>query len=40
VSFAPPNNFGMGSASAFILALMVGLMALAYMRLVYRRVTL
>jgi multiple sugar transport system permease protein len=40
VSFAPPNNFGMGAASAFILALMVGLMALAYMRLVYRRVTL
>jgi hypothetical protein len=30
----------MGSASAFILALMVGIMAAIYMRTVYRRVTL
>jgi len=40
ITFAPPSNFGMGSASAFILALMIGLIALCYMRLVYRRVTL
>jgi len=40
VTFSPPNNFGMGAASAFILALMVGLIALVYMRLIYRRVTL
>ena len=40
VSFSPPNNFGMGAASAFILALMIGLMAVVYMRLIYRRVTL
>jgi ABC-type sugar transport system permease subunit len=40
ITFAPPNNFGMGSASAFVLALMVGVMAIVYMRTVYRRVTL
>ncbi len=40
ITFAPPNNFGMGSASAFILALMIAAMALVYMRFVYRRVTL
>jgi multiple sugar transport system permease protein len=40
ITFAPPNNFGMGSASAFILALMIGAIALVYMRVVYRRVTL
>ena len=40
VTFSPPNNFGMGSASAFILALMIAAMALVYMRFVYRRVTL
>ena len=40
ISFSPPNNFGMGSASAFILALMIAAIALVYMRLVYRRVTL
>ena len=40
VTFSPPNNFGMGAASAFILALIVGLIALVYMRLIYRRVTL
>src|SRR5215468_3600757 len=38
IAFAPPNNFGMGAASAFILALMVGAIALAYLKLVYRRV--
>ncbi len=40
ITFSPPNNFGMGSASAFILALMIGVMALVYLRAVYRRVTL
>jgi multiple sugar transport system permease protein len=40
ITFAPPNNFGMGSASAFILALMIGAIAMVYMRVVYRRVTL
>ena len=37
---APPNNFGMGAASAYILALMIGAIALVYMRFVYKRVTL
>jgi len=40
ITFSPPNNFGMGTASSFILALMIGLIALCYVRLVYRRVTL
>ena len=40
ITFAPPNNFGMGSASAFILTLMIAAIALVYMRLIYRRVTL
>jgi ABC-type sugar transport system permease subunit len=40
ITFSPPNNFGMGSASAYILALMIGAIALVYMRFVYRRVTL
>ena len=40
ITFSPPNNFGMGSASAFILALMIAAIALVYMRLIYRRVTL
>jgi multiple sugar transport system permease protein len=39
-SFAPPNNFGVGSASAYVLALLIGLLAIGYVRLVYRRVTL
>ncbi|MBV8411685.1 MAG: sugar ABC transporter permease, partial [Alphaproteobacteria bacterium] len=39
ISFAPPSNFGMGSASAFVLALMIGVIALVYLRLIYRRVT-
>jgi len=40
ITFSPPNNFGMGSASAFILTLMIAAIALVYMRFVYRRVTL
>jgi ABC-type sugar transport system permease subunit len=30
ITFSPPNNFGMGAASAFILALMVAAIALVY----------
>jgi multiple sugar transport system permease protein len=39
ITFSPPNNFGMGSASAFILALMIGAIALVHLKLIYRRVT-
>jgi multiple sugar transport system permease protein len=39
LTFSPPNNFGMGAASAFILALMIGAIALVYLKLIYRRVT-
>jgi multiple sugar transport system permease protein len=39
ITFSPPSNFGMGSASAFILALMIGAIALIYLKLIYRRVT-
>ncbi len=40
MSFAPPNNFGLGAASAYVLAMMIGLLAIFYVRVVYRRVTL
>ena len=40
ISFAPPNNFGVGSASAYVLALLIGLLAIVYVHFVYRRVTL
>jgi multiple sugar transport system permease protein len=40
MSFAPPNNFGLGAAAAYVLALVIALLALAYVRLIYRRVTL
>jgi ABC-type sugar transport system permease subunit len=40
ISFAPPNNFGLGAASAYVLALVIGLLAILYVRLVYKRVTL
>ncbi|MBL8702982.1 MAG: sugar ABC transporter permease [Alphaproteobacteria bacterium] len=40
MSFAPPNNFGLGAASAYVLALMIGALAIFYVRFVYRRVTL
>ncbi|MGE0719111.1 MAG: carbohydrate ABC transporter permease [Alphaproteobacteria bacterium] len=39
VSFAPPFNIGMGAASAYVLALIVGLFAIAYVKLFYRRMT-
>ena len=37
ITFSPPNNFGMGAASAFILAVMIALIALVYLRAIYRR---
>lgn len=37
-SFAPPFDIGIGSASAYVLALVIGLLALGYVRLLYRRV--
>ena len=40
ITFAPPNNFGMGAASSYVLAAMIGVMAWVYMRFVFRRVTL
>ena len=40
MSFSPPNNFGLGAASAYVLALMIGALAIIYVRYVYRRVTL
>ena len=38
LTFSPPNNVGMGAASAYVLALLVGLFAIAYVRLFYRRI--
>ncbi len=37
-SFAPPFDLGVGAASAYVLALIVGIMAIVYVRLIYRRV--
>jgi ABC-type sugar transport system permease subunit len=37
-SFAPPFDIGVGSASAWVLALLVGAIAMAYVTLIYRRV--
>lgn len=38
MSFAPPFNIGLGSASAYVLALIVGLLAILYVRFVYKRI--
>ena len=38
LTFSPPNNVGMGAASAYVLALLVGLFAIAYVRLFYKRI--
>ena len=38
-SFAPPFDIGLGAASAWILAIIVGLLAIAYVKFLYRRVT-
>jgi multiple sugar transport system permease protein len=37
-SFAPPFDIGVGTASAYVLAVITGLLALSYVRLLYRRV--
>lgn len=37
VAFQPPFNIGLGAASAWVLALIIGLAAIVYVRLVYRR---
>jgi ABC-type sugar transport system permease subunit len=37
-SFQPPFEIGLGSASAYFSALIVGLIAIAYVRLVYKKV--
>ncbi|HKZ07988.1 MAG TPA: sugar ABC transporter permease [Methylomirabilota bacterium] len=38
MAFQPPFDVGLGAASAYVLALIVGMAALLYVRLVYRRV--
>jgi multiple sugar transport system permease protein len=37
-SFAPPFDIGVGSASAYVLALIVGALAVTYVKAIYRRV--
>ena len=37
-SFAPPFDIGVGAASAYVLALIVGLLAVGYVKMIYRRV--
>jgi ABC-type sugar transport system permease subunit len=37
-SFAPPFDIGVGAAAAYVLALIVGGLAIAYVRLIYRPV--
>lgn len=37
-SFAPPFDIGMGAASAYVLALIVGLLAIGYVTVLYRRI--
>jgi multiple sugar transport system permease protein len=38
-SFAPPFDIGLGAASAWVLAIIVGLLAIAYVKTLYRRIT-
>lgn len=38
-SFAPPFDIGLGAASAWVLAIIVGLLAIAYVKFLYRRIT-
>jgi ABC-type sugar transport system permease subunit len=38
-SFSPPFDIGVGSASAYVLALLIGVLALFYVSAVYRRTT-
>ncbi len=37
-SFAPPFNIGLGSASAYVLALLIASLAILYVRFLYKRV--
>jgi ABC-type sugar transport system permease subunit len=37
-SFSPPFDIGVGSASAYVLALIVGALAIAYVKAIYRRI--
>jgi multiple sugar transport system permease protein len=37
-SFAPPFDIGVGAAAAYVLALIVGALAVMYVKLIYRRV--
>jgi multiple sugar transport system permease protein len=37
-SFSPPFDIGIGSASAYVLALLIGAFAILYVRLIYRRI--
>jgi ABC-type sugar transport system permease subunit len=39
VAFAPPFNIGAGAASAYVLAMIVSLLAVIYVTFIYRRVT-
>lgn len=36
-SFAPPFNIGLGSASAYVLALLISILAILYLKFLYRR---
>lgn len=36
-SFAPPFDIGLGAASAYVLAIIIGLLAIGYVGLIYRR---
>ena len=36
--FAPPFDIGAGAASAYVLAMIIGLLAISYVRLIYRRI--
>jgi ABC-type sugar transport system permease subunit len=36
--FSPPFDIGVGAASAYVLAIMVGLLAIAYVGMIYRRI--
>jgi len=38
MAFQPPFNIGLGAASAWVLAVIVGIAAIAYVKVVYRRV--
>lgn len=39
VAFAPPFNIGMGAASAYVLAMIIGVLAILYVKFLYRRIS-